>query len=60
MDRDGKCSALAELKKRKRGHNRVLIGIVYNMLEPYVLPLKHDEDILSNRNSYKPSAEQDF
>lgn len=46
MDRDNKCSALAELKKRKRGHNRVVIDIVCNMLSSYILPLKHDENII--------------
>lgn len=35
--------AFIELRKKKRGHNRQLIDIVCDMIEPRVLPLQHSE-----------------
>lgn len=42
---ENKRIAFAEMRKRKRGHNRHLIEIVYSMIDSHMLPLRHDEPL---------------
>jgi len=46
MPLDDKRVAFMDMRKKKRGHNRLLIDIVCDMIEPYVLPLRHDEPLM--------------
>lgn len=45
MSLENKRLNFMELRKRKRGHNRHLIDIVYYMMDSYILPLRHDESL---------------
>lgn len=57
MSLENKRIAFMEMRKRKRGHNRHLIDIVYYMIYSYVLPLRHDEPL---RIREKDFAEKEY
>lgn len=45
MSLKNKQIAFMEMRKSRRGTNRLLIDVVYYMIDSYVLPLRHDEPL---------------
>ncbi len=57
MALNDKHTTFMDMRKKKRGHNRLLIDIVCDMIEPYVLPLRHDEPLMIRKIEF---AEKEY